>query len=313
MSENYKEHISVLLNESIEILTESKSTSDIHLFADLTFGRGGHTFSLANKSDNYKLICTDQDPEAYENGIKLISKNNKAWQIDLEHTNFVNFKTLIDNKYKDVLLKYGGFSGILLDLGVSSHHFDSPERGFSFRFDGPLDMRMNIADQDLLTASDIINTYSEEELCHIFQKYADEKFASRIAQQIIEARKIKKLERTTELEKIIFHCYPKKFRHGRIHPATKVFQALRLEVNRELKVLEDIIPELLSLLSESGRLAIISFHSLEDRIVKHIFKETALKSPYTLITKKPIIPNEKEIKSNSRSRSAKLRVIERNI
>lgn len=313
MTENYKNHVSVLLNECVEVLCESKDPLEKHLFADLTFGRGGHTIALSNKSENYKLICTDQDPEAFQNGQKLILEKNKTEQISLEHTNFINFKTLVEKKYKKTLSEYGGFSGILLDLGVSSHHFDSPERGFSFRFDGPLDMRMNISDQDLPTASDIINQYSEEELTDIFQKYADEKFASRISQNIVEARKSKKIERTSELEQIIFHCYPKKFRHGRIHPATKSFQALRLEVNRELLVLEQIIPDLLSLLSEGGRLAIISFHSLEDRIVKHLFKETSQKSPFTLITKKPIIPSEQEIKSNSRSRSAKLRVIERNI
>lgn len=312
MSENYKQHVSVLLDESISALIENKDIEDKHLFADLTFGRGGHSVKLAEQSKNFQLICTDQDPEAYQNGQKIIQEKKLEQQIILEHCNFVNFKKMIEKKHEGLLKERGGFSGILMDLGVSSHHFDSPERGFSFRFDGPLDMRMNIDDQETKTAADIINKCSVSELVEIFNKYGEDPFAQRIAEKIADSRKEKKLETTAELEQIIFHCYPKKMRYGRTHPATKIFQALRLEVNQELTVLSEVIPQLLELLSDAGRLVIISFHSLEDRIVKNLFKENSQKGPYTLITKRPLVPSENEIKNNSRSRSAKLRVIEKN-
>jgi 16S rRNA (cytosine1402-N4)-methyltransferase len=207
----------------------------------------------------------------------------------------------------------GKFAGILMDLGVSSHQFDKMERGFSFRADAPLDMRMNYGDSDTPTAADLLNTLSEKEIADILFTYGEERLSRRIASKICEFRATKKIETTGEIEDIIFHCYPPKDRHGKTHPATRSFQALRIAVNDELRVLEDTLPKLLPYIAEGGVLAVISFHSLEDRIVKHTFKEMMEKPdfPVTILTKKPLTATDEELFNNSRSRSAKLRLLKR--
>ena len=309
---SYTNHYSVLKKECIDYLTKNALENEVGYYADLTFGGGGHSFELLYHNSYSQVRSTDQDPDALKNGEARITKENMSNRIKLFNTNFVRFPEIAKIECSDVLAN-GGFQGILLDLGVSSHHFDEAGRGFSFRFDGPLDMRMNHKSDLFLTAEEIVNTYKEDHLVKIFTDYGEEKYSKKIAIKICEERKVKRILTTKELENIIFHCYPKEQRHGKTNPSTRIFQALRLEVNRELEVLTDTITQLIPLLRVGGRLAIISFHSLEDRIVKNLFKEASqsIEYPIEILTKKPIVPSEEEIFNNSRSRSAKLRVIER--
>ena len=308
----YTNHYSVLKKECIDNLTGNATPGEVSYFADLTFGGGGHSFEFLYRDPMFQVRSTDQDPDALKNGEERIKSEEMSSRIKLFNTNFVRFPEIAKVDCPEVFAA-GGFQGILLDLGVSSHHFDEAGRGFSFRFEGPLDMRMNYHSDAFLTAEEIINKYKEEQLVKIFFEYGEEKFSKKIAQKICEERKTKPITTTTELENIIFHCYPKEMRYGKTNPSTRVFQALRLEVNRELEVLTDTITHLIPLLKIGGRLAIISFHSLEDRIVKNLFKDAtaSLDFPVEILTKKPIAPSDEEIFNNSRSRSAKLRVLER--
>lgn len=311
----YKEHYSVLKDECISQFREvqklqSENEQTELLFADLTFGAGGHSFAILEEIENSKVYATDQDPEAIENGTKQIEAKQLQSKLDLMHINFEEFAHKMSTN-----LSFEGLDGILIDLGVSSHHFDKPDRGFSYRFDAPLDMRMNPNSGDP-SAADLLRDLSEEELIKIFQDYGEEKLSTRIAEKICEQRKTAPIKTTGELENLIFHCYPKKWRHGKTNPSTRVFQALRIAVNRELDVLTRALCELPPLLRPGGRLCIISFHSLEDRLVKHYFrriarKEIELTGEYKVLTKKPILPSTKELEENNRSRSAKLRVLQR--
>ncbi len=304
---SYGEHISVLRDEVVHYLTENIKQGDNCNFADLTFGGGGHTFTLAKEVENCEIYSTDQDPHAFSNGKKNIKEHGFDDRIHLLHMNFSEFPDYLLKHHSDLR-----FNGILMDLGVSSHQFDEKERGFSFRADAKLDMRMNYTDDEIKTAADIVNEYDEEGLADIFFKYGEERYSKRIAKKIIEERSKDRIETTTELENIIFHCYPKASRFKGTHPATRCFQALRIEVNRELEVLENSIGELVDALCVGGRFAIISFHSLEDRIVKHTFKKLSKeRDDLQILTKKPLIPKKEEIERNSRSRSAKLRVVEK--
>ena len=309
----YTQHYTVLKKECIDLLTEKAPSDEQSFYADLTFGGGGHSFEFLYRNPLFNVRSTDQDPDALKNGHARIASEKMENRIKLITTNFVHFPQIIKEHSPEIFEKHGGFQGILLDLGVSSHHFDEADRGFSFRFDGPLDMRMNNASDDFKTAEEIVNTYREEDLRRIFEEYGEEKNARKIAAKICEHRKTTPIKTTKDLENIIFHCYPKEHRYGKTNPSTRVFQALRLEVNQELEVLTDVINQLIPLLRIGGRLAIISFHSLEDRIVKNIFRDaSALEDlPVEVLTKKPILPTEEEISHNSRSRSAKLRVLER--
>ena len=309
---SYTGHYSVLKKECIDSLTEKASTIDKSYYADLTFGGGGHSFEFLYKNPLFNVRSTDQDPDALKNGNTRILNEGMNERLKLINTNFLHFPEMIREHSPEVFLA-GGFQGILLDLGVSSHHFDEATRGFSFRFDGPLDMRMNHESDEFMTAAEIVNTYDEADLKRIFEEYGEEKNARKVAAKICLDRKIKPIETTKELENIVFHCYPKEHRYGKTNPSTRVFQALRLEVNRELEVLSNTIDQLIPLLKIGGRLAIISFHSLEDRIVKNVFRDAAAKADYPIevLTKKPIQPTEEEISHNSRSRSAKLRILER--
>lgn len=308
----YKKHYSVLKAECIQYLTENADFSKKCYFADLTFGGGGHTFALKDTSPNSYVYSCDQDPDALKNGRERIEREGAVGKITLFDTNFVHFPEVIKKEATEVLAD-GGFDGILLDLGVSSHHFDEATRGFSFRFEGPLDMRMDYDNPNILTAAEILEQYSEKDLERIFREYGEERYSKKIAKKICETRVKEPIKTTKDLENILFHCYPKEDRYGKTNPSTRVFQALRIEVNQELDVITNVVDQLFPLLKIGGRLAIISFHSLEDRIVKNEFKKLSQGQELfaEILTKKPILPSEQEILENSRSRSAKLRVIER--
>lgn len=307
MSEEYGKHYSVMYKECIEAL-EASITNENPIFADMTFGAGGHTFGLAKLSDQAKVYAVDQDPDAIENGTKRINSEGMQDKINLIKTNYQDFPKWMKENCPDIR-----FTGILMDLGVSSHQFDTFERGFSFREDAPLDMRMEYDNDEVETASDILNNYDEEDIANLIFKYGEERLSRRIAAEIIARRVETPVTRTKQLEDICFHAYPKKMRHGKTHPATKTFQALRIAVNRELEVLENTLQNLFDILDVGGTLAVISFHSLEDRIVKHKFKEIFQtdKNIAKILTKRPLLPSEGEISENKRSRSAKLRLIKK--
>lgn len=307
MSE-YLSHYSVMLKECLEALELGHKDSGSSLFADLTFGAGGHTFALSDHISGSTVYSVDQDPDALKNGEENIKSRGKEGQVLLLPMNFQQFPDWCEKNQMQ-----GKFAGILMDLGVSSHQFDKMERGFSFRADAPLDMRMNYHDRGTPTAAELLNTLSEKEIADILFNYGEERLSRKIANRICDYRVKKKIETTGELEDICFHAYPPKDRHGKIHPATRTFQALRIAVNEELTVLETTLPKLLPFLAEGGVLAVISFHSLEDRIVKHTFKEMVEKQeiPVIILTKKPMTATEEELSQNSRSRSAKLRIIQR--
>jgi 16S rRNA (cytosine1402-N4)-methyltransferase len=304
----YLSHYSVMLKECLVALEQGSIDSGSKIFADLTFGAGGHTFALSDHVSGSTVYSTDQDPDALKNGEENIRRRGKEGVVHLLPMNFQQFPDWCEKKHM-----HGKLAGILMDLGVSSHQFDKMERGFSFRADAPLDMRMNYGDNNTPTAADLLNTLSEKEIADVLFAYGEERLSRRIAAKICELRATKKIETTGEIEAICFHAYPAKDRHGKTHPATRTFQALRIAVNDELRVLENTIPKLLPYLSEGGVLAIISFHSLEDRIVKHTFKELVENQdfPVTILTKKPLTATEEELSENSRSRSAKLRLLKR--
>ncbi len=271
--------------------------------ADLTFGAGGHSTALAMNDKKIKVIGVDQDKEAFENGLTTIKEASLQDQIELVRLSFGEFPSYYQDKFPEKKL-----SGALMDLGVSSHHFDSPERGFSFRHEGPLDMRMDQSNNDLPTAEEVLNRYSEQQIADIIFKYGEERLGKKIARHIVERRDQERLETTKQLENIVYHCYPKRDRFKKAHPATRTFQALRLFVNQELEVLESTMEDIVNLLAPGSKFCIISFHSLEDRIAKHQFKDFARRGLGRIETKKPILPSAKELEENPRSRSAKLRV-----
>lgn len=279
-------HIPVLSQEVITGLNIQPGGN----YLDLTVGGGGHSRLILETGEDVKITCVDQDEDA----LKAAQENLAEFgdRVKFIHSNFANFQ-FTENSY----------DGILADLGVSSYHLDNPERGFSFRNTANLDMRMN--QQQSLTAGDIINEWEEKELADIFFKYGEERLARKIARRIVEKRPF---NTTTELAEAIAYSVPPKYRHGRIHPATRVFQALRIAVNDELKVLETLIEKAPNALIPGGRIAIISFHSLEDRPVKHGLRNS---DSLRVLTKKPIIATEEETKQNPRSRSAKLRIAEK--
>ena len=304
-------HISVLLNESIEGL----NLKEDGIYLDCTLGYAGHSSEILKRIKKGYLFAIDQDKDAINASREKLSKIGNNFTII--KSNFKNLKKELHER--NVLF----VDGILFDLGVSSVQLDEADRGFSYHNDAKLDMRM---DQDAkLSAYDVVNNYDEGKLREIFYKYGEEKFASIIARNIVKYRQEKNIETTLELADIISKPYPMKAKKEH-HPARKVFQAIRIEVNHELDILEDSIKDALSILNVGGRLCVITFHSLEDRIVKNIFKEYTEIDPkvkglpdipenylpnYKLINKNVIIPTEDELEKNNRSRSAKLRIIER--
>ena len=304
------EHIPVLLNETIQGLNINPSGT----YVDLTVGRGGHSSEILARLKDGRLICVDQDEEAIVASTARLSKISN--EFEMVRANFSELETILAN------LGIKEVDGILMDLGVSSPQFDKGERGFSYKEDARLDMRMDQR-QDL-TAYQIINTYALEDLTKIFQIYGEEKYSYSIAKNIIKAREAKPIETTLELVEIIKRSKPMKELKKVGHPAKQVFQALRIAVNDELNVLEKALTAALKHLKPGGRLAVITFHSGEDRIVKNYFKEAAIsegnridgpmlekEKEFDLINRKPIVASEAELEMNHRSASAKLRIIAR--
>lgn len=301
-------HTSVLLEESIRYL----NLKDNSFIVDCTLGYGGHSSRILKEIPNGFLYAFDQDKEAIVEAEKKLKEVGLNFEII--NSNFKNIKSELANHVDKV-------DGILFDLGVSSPQLDNAERGFSFHKDAPLDMRMNRDDE--LTAYEVVNNYSYEELTKIFYRYGEEKYSGSIAKAIIKYRENKNIETTLELAEIIKNSVPEKYRK-KGHPARKVFQAIRIEVNKELEVFETALKDALELLKPQGRICVITFHSLEDRICKQIFNEVS--SVPKELQKLPVIPKEyepkfklianiapteEEIRVNARSRSARLRVIER--
>mgnify|MGYP001486714860 FL=1 len=306
------EHIPVLLNEVIDGLNIKPDG----IYVDGTLGGAGHSIEIAKRLTSGKLIGIDQDINAI-NKAKEVLKDYLD-KVILVHDNYVNIERVLRD------LNIDGVDGILLDIGVSSHQLDEDERGFSHNKDARLDMRMDTTSD--FSAWDVVNKYSKEELERIIKIYGEERWAKRIAEFIVEYRKNKTVDTTLELVEIIKKAIPEKARASGHHPAKKTFQAIRIEVNDELRVLEKSIPVMVKLLNKGGRLCIITFHSLEDRIVKQSFvylNKDCICPPETpicvcdkqkeieILTRKPIVPTKEEIKRNPRSRSAKLRIAER--
>lgn len=304
-------HISVLLNESIQQLNIKKNG----VYVDCTLGGGGHSSEILKRIPNGHLYAFDQDSFAINTADEKLKKI--ASNYTLINENFVNIKVALEEE------NVYGVDGILYDLGVSSFQLDIPERGFSYRFDGPLDMRMNQTAE--LDAYTVVNTYDEKSLVRILFEYGEEKFARLIARKIVSEREKKPIETTLELVEIIKKALPASVLRNSSHPAKQTFQAIRIEVNHELDILKKALEDGLSLLNKNGRMVVITFHSLEDRIVKKLFKEkTTLQLPkdlpyipegyeieFKLINSKVILPSESEISNNLRSHSAKMRVIEK--
>ena len=304
-------HTSVLLNETID----SMMVRSDGIYLDGTLGGAGHSSHIASKLTTGHLYGTDQDGDAIEAATKRLEPY--ADKVSIIRTNYRNAVGILRE------MGIGGVDGILLDLGVSSWQFDNGDRGFSYNTDAPLDMRMDTRKD--LSAAVIVNEYPEEEIRRILRDYGEERFAPQIARGIARAREAKRIETTFELNDIIRESIPAKFRANG-HPSRQTFQALRIACNDELDVLEGSLEEMADFLNPGGRLCIITFHSLEDRIVKSAFKRfedpcicppgfpkcvCGRVSKGKVITRKPIVPSEEEIKDNPRSRSAKLRVFER--
>ena len=306
-------HKSVLLDETIESLNIKPNG----IYVDGTLGGGGHSYEIAKRlTDGGRLIGIDQDEDAIRAAKERLSEF--ADRVTIVRDNYCNMPKVLDE------LGISKVDGILLDIGVSSYQLDEAERGFTYKQDAPLDMRMDQRQE--MTAKDIVNGYSEEDLYRIIRDYGEDKFAKNIAKHIVQARQIKPVETTFELDEIIKAAIPMKFRATGGHPAKKTFQAIRIELNRELEVLDESIDAMTDLLNDNGRLCIITFHSLEDRIVKTRFRKN--ENPSTcppdfpvcvcgkkpkgkVITRKPIVPDEEELEENKRAKSSKLRVFER--
>ena len=303
-------HIPVLYYETLDNLVINPDG----IYIDCTLGGGSHSEGILERlSDKGLLISIDQDTNAIEYSKKRLEKFGSKWKVF--KGNFENIDTIAYMAGVDKV------DGILMDIGVSSKQLDDPKRGFSYRYDVKLDMRMNI--EQKISAYDVVNTYSEEQLSKIIFEYGEERHARKIAKLIVEERKSSPIEKTSDLIALIKRAYPER---ASKHPAKKTFQAIRIEVNRELEVLENAMSKAVELLKVGGRLAIITFHSLEDRIVKNKFKDlaTACKCPkdipicvcggvkkFEIITKKPMIPIDDELKNNNRAHSSKLRILER--
>jgi len=308
---SYK-HTSVLLHEAVDGLNINPGGC----YVDGTLGGGGHSTQIAESlSSDGRLIAIDRDDFALNYAKKTLEAFSN---IHFVKNNFSNIHSVLDELYVDKI------SGMILDLGVSSFQLDDGERGFSYNHDARLDMRMD--KKQKLTAYEVVNTYSLENLTDIIFKYGEENWAKRIAEFIVEARRSSNIETTFQLVEIIKKAIPKKAREEGPHPAKRTFQSIRIEVNKELEVLEQAVADIVDRLEQGGRLAIITFHSLEDRIVKNTFK--SLESPcicprdfpmcmcgkkpqIKIITKRPITPSEEELEENHRARSAKLRIAEK--
>ncbi|MDY6003012.1 MAG: 16S rRNA (cytosine(1402)-N(4))-methyltransferase RsmH [Bacilli bacterium] len=308
-----EEHVSVLLNEAIDALNIKKDG----IYVDLTLGRGGHSSKILEKLTTGKLYCFDQDKEAIEQSRPRLEKISSNFEII--KSNFRNFKEELEKRGINKV------DGILMDLGVSSPQFDNEERGFSYKGSARLDMRMD--QEQSLDAYEVINNYSLNELCRIFREYGEDKYYYQIARKIVQNRIDSPIETTDELVDIIKSCKPQKELMKKGHPAKQIFQAIRIEVNDELGALKEALQKAIDMIDKNGRIVVISFHSLEDRIVKNMFNSVAKiqgdrlnlytlpdeieKPKYELVNNKIIVPSEKEMEVNSRSKSAKMRILTR--
>lgn len=305
-------HKSVLLNETIDGLNIKPDG----IYVDGTLGGGGHAYEVCRRlGEKGSIIGIDQDAAAIEAASARLKDFGE--KVTIVRSNYCDMKSKLHELGIDKV------DGIVLDLGVSSYQLDTAERGFSYREDAPLDMRMDTRQK--MTARDIVNDYTEADLYRVIRDYGEDKFAKNIAKHIVQARAVKPVETTAELSEIIRASIPMKFQKKFGHPAKRTFQAIRIELNRELDVLRDSLDDMIDLLNPGGRLCIITFHSLEDRIVKSAFRKNenpctcppdfpvcvcGKKSKGSIITKKPILPSEEELEYNSRSKSAKLRIFE---
>ncbi len=306
-------HVPVMLRQTLEALRIRPDG----IYLDGTAGGGGHSFGIASQLDQGgRLICIDQDEDA----ISAVTKRLEPYRdrVTIVRGNYGNAEEILNE------LGIGKLDGVLLDLGVSSHQLDTPERGFSYQSDAPLDMRMD--QRNPLTAAMVVNEYPEEELFRIIRDYGEDRFAGNIAKNIVKARKDGDITGTLQLSEIIGRSVPAKYRMTGPNPAMRTFQAIRIEVNRELSVLEGTLSALIDRLQSGGRIAVITFHSLEDRICKNQCRQAenpctcppnfpvcvcGKKSKGRVVFKKPLVPDEKELEQNKRSHSAKLRVFER--
>ena len=305
-------HKSVLLNETIDGLNIKPDG----IYVDGTLGGGGHAYEVCRRlGEKGSIVGIDQDAAAIEAASARLKDLGE--KVTIVRSNYCDMKSKLHELGIDKV------DGIVLDLGVSSYQLDTAERGFSYREDAPLDMRMDTRQK--MTARDIVNDYTEADLYRVIRDYGEDKFAKNIAKHIVQARAVKPVETTAELSEIIRASIPMKFQKKSGHPAKRTFQAIRIELNRELDVLRDSLDDMIDLLNPGGRLCIITFHSLEDRIVKSAFRKNenpctcppdfpvcvcGKKSKGSIITKKPILPSEEELEYNSRSKSAKLRIFE---
>ena len=305
-------HKSVLLNETIDGLNIKPDG----IYVDGTLGGGGHAYEVCRRlGEKGSIVGIDQDAAAIEAASARLKDFGE--KVTIVRSNYCDMKSKLHELGIDKV------DGIVLDLGVSSYQLDTAERGFSYREDAPLDMRMDTRQK--MTARDIVNDYTEADLYRAIRDYGEDKFAKNIAKHIVQARAVKPVETTAELSEIIRASIPMKFQKKSGHPAKRTFQAIRIELNRELDVLRDSLDDMIDLLNPGGRLCIITFHSLEDRIVKSAFRKNenpctcppdfpvcvcGKKSKGSIITKKPILPSEEELEYNSRSKSAKLRIFE---
>lgn len=305
-------HKSVLLNETIDGLNIKPDG----IYVDGTLGGGGHAYEVCRRlGEKGSIVGIDQDAAAIEAASARLKDFGE--KVTIVRSNYCDMKSKLHELGIDKV------DGIVLDLGVSSYQLDTAERGFTYREDAPLDMRMDTRQK--MTARDIVNDYTEADLYRVIRDYGEDKFAKNIAKHIVQARAMKPVETTAELSEIIRASIPMKFQKKSGHPAKRTFQAIRIELNRELDVLRDSLDDMIDLLNPGGRLCIITFHSLEDRIVKSAFRKNenpctcppdfpvcvcGKKSKGSIITKKPILPSEEELEYNSRSKSAKLRIFE---
>ena len=305
-------HKSVLLNETIDGLNIKPDG----IYVDGTLGGGGHAYEVCRRlGEKGSIVGIDQDAAAIEAASARLKDFGE--KVTIVRSNYCDMKSKLHELGIDKV------DGIVLDLGVSSYQLDTAERGFSYREDAPLDMRMDTRQK--MTARDIVNDYTEADLYRVIRDYGEDKFAKNIAKHIVQARAVKPVETTAELSEIIRASIPMKFQKKSGHPAKRTFQAIRIELNRELDVLRDSLDDMIDLLNPGGRLCIITFHSLEDRIVKSAFRKNenpctcppdfpvcvcGKKSKGSIITKKPILPSEEGLEYNSRSKSAKLRIFE---
>jgi 16S rRNA (cytosine1402-N4)-methyltransferase len=292
-------HIPVLLEEVLEYLSITREG----IYVDCTIGLGGHAYEILKRNPKASLIGFDIDEDSLLKAKKKLQPF--ADRVELFHSDFRYFP--------DLSIDFSDIRGILLDLGISSYQLDSPERGFSFNREGPLDMRMDLRNKT--TADKIINKYPEQKLIQIFWEYGELRQSRRLAREIVSRRKQKRFETTTQLCHTVEEICRWRPQKGKIHPAAKVFQAIRIEVNQELNNLSDFLERVIEKLPKKARIAAISFHSLEDRIIKHTFVRLAADADshplLRILTKKPVVPAEEEISKNSRARSAKLRAAER--